>query len=894
MMRRKNTRRSNYRKVAKKIVPKKLVSKFKSVNKTIKNLNPKKKKKIYKIVLDVAIFGVIGFIALSLLFFVYIVIAAPKFDPKNLRYTEMSYIYDSEGKEIAKLGSKKRDVIAYEDVSQVLIDAIIATEDSRFFQHNGFDLPRFLKASSKQLLGQRGAGGASTITMQVARNNYTSKDASGIKGIIRKFTDIYISIFKIEKNYTKKEIFEFYINEPFLGNNAYGVEQASQSYFGKSAKNLNLPEAALLAGLFQAPTYYNPYLYPDSAKARMNTVLYLMKKHGYITEEERKIASNMEIKNIISSSNPEASRNEYQGYIDLVVNELETTHKINPYLVPVKVYTSMIRTKQDFLNSVMNGTSWKWENDLVQSGVSMSNVKTGEIVAIGAGRNRTGARQYNYAYMINRQIGSTAKPLFDYGPGIEYNGWGSVTFFNDAPHKYSNGNSIKNVDGTYKGWLPLYKALGMSRNIPALIAFQKLDNKKIIEFVTSLGITPEISEYGTIHEAHSIGAFNGASPLKMAAAYSAFANGGYYIKPHTINKITYISSGETKDIKYSKQKVMQDSTAYIINYALKWASDSGSVSGGRVSGINIATKTGTTNFDYSTKKRFHLPSNALNDLWGVAYTPEYSYCYWYGYDQVNSQHYNTTSTWNTRARYLNLLSRNLFDRTGSNFKMPSSIVSATVEKETDPLMLPSEYTPEDMKITGYFRKGTVPKEISTRFLPLPSVVNLTGTKTGNNVYLSWDLPEIDENYLELVKKYGDIGYDIYARDNLTNITTYLGTTTGTTYSTTTSLEDVSYFVYTAYSKLKDTKSPAVEKRFLSSVANVSVSLSLSNQTVALNSTFIDTAVFKVYNNLIDVTSYATINKSGSVNTSIPGIYTLTYTGTYLGVTKSLTRNITVQ
>ncbi|HOZ53980.1 MAG TPA: transglycosylase domain-containing protein [Bacilli bacterium] len=894
MMRRKNNRRTNYKKVARKIVPKKIVNKLYDVNKKLKSLSPKKKKKVYKIILDILVFGIIGLIALSLLFFVYIVISAPKFDPKNLRYDEMSFIYDSEGNEIAKLGNKKRDIISYDDVSQVLIDSIIATEDSRFFQHNGFDLPRFLKASFKQALRQRGAGGASTITMQVARNNYTSKNASGIKGIIRKFTDIYLSIFKIEKNYTKKEIFEFYINEPFLGNNAYGIEQASQSYFGKSAKNLNLPEAALLAGLFQSPTYYNPYLYPENAKSRMSTVLYLMQKHGYITEKERKIANSVEIKDIIRSANPEASRNVYQGYIDLVVHELENTYDINPYTTPVKVYTSMIRKKQDFLNTVMDGTAWKWENDLVQTGISMSNVKTGEIVAIGAGRNRTGARQYNYAYMINRQIGSTAKPLFDYGPGIENNGWGSVTYFNDAPHKYSNGASIKNVDGAYKGWLPLYKALGMSRNIPALIAFQKLDNKKIVEFVTSLGITPEISDVGTIHEAHSIGAFNGASPLKMAAAYSAFANGGYYIKPHTINKIVYISNGKENNISYSKQKVMNDSTAFIINYALKWASDSGSVSGGRVSGISIATKTGTTNFTYATKKKYHLPSNALNDLWGVAYTPEYAFCYWYGYDEVNSEHYNTTSTWNTRARYLNLLSRNLFDRTGSNFKMPSSIVSATVEKETDPLMLPSEYTPEDMKITGYFRKGTVPKEVSARFLPLPSIVNLTGTRTGNNISLSWDLPEIGENYLALVEKYGDIGYDIYVKDNSTNLTTYLGTTTGSTYTTTSSAEDVSYFIYTAYSKLKDTKSTGVEKRFFGTVANVSVSLSLGNETIALNSTFADNAIFKVYNNLIDVTAFATVNKTGTVNTTVPGIYSLTYTGTYLGVTKSLTRNIKVQ
>ncbi len=893
MMRRRNSKYNKYKKVVKKVVPKKVAEKVNAVNKRIRNISVKKKKNIFRLAINIIAIGMIFIIVASIAFGFYIVYKAPNFDPKNLQYNEMSYIYDSSGNEIAKMGNKKRDVIQYDDVSQVLIDAIVATEDSRFFQHNGFDLPRFIKASSKQAFGQKSAGGASTITMQVVRNNYTSRNASGIQGIIRKFTDIYLSIFKVEKKYTKKEIFEFYINEPFLGNSAYGVEQASQSYFGKSASKLNLAEAALLAGMFQSPTYYNPYIYPENAKKRMSTVLYLMQKHGYITEKERKIANSMEIKNLINKTNPETEQNPYQGYVDLVVHELFAYYKLNPYTEAIKVYTSMNRTKQDFLNSVMNGTSWNWENELVQTGISMSNVKTGEIVAIGAGRNRTGERQYNYAYMINRQIGSTAKPLFDYGPGIEYNGWGTVTYFNDAPHTYSNGIGMKNVDSSYKGWLPLYQALGMSRNVPALIAFQQLDNKKVIEFVTSLGITPEISESGTIHEAHSIGAFNGASPLKMAAAYSAFANGGYYIKPHSINKIIYVKSEKIEEKKYAKQKVMNDSTAYIINYALKWSADSGSVSGGRVSGISIATKTGTTNFTSEIKRKYNLKSNALNDLWGIAYTPEYAYCYWYGYDKVNSQHYNTTSTWNTRAKYLNLLSKNLFEKTGSDFEKPSSIVSATVEKETEPLKLASDYTPDDMKVTGYFRKGTVPKEVSARFLPLPSITGLKGTRTGNNISLSWNTPAFDESYVGLIEKYGAIGYDIYVRNNITNITTFVASTTNNNFSTTTSIDDATYIVYTAYSTYKATQSTGIEKRLVNTSINLSMTVTPGDETIAKNSIFTDTSTLKVYNNGIDISNLSDISKTGDVDTSISGTYTLIYTATYLGTSKSITRKITV-
>ena len=157
-------------------------------------------------------------------------------------------------------------------------------------QHNGFDLPRFLKASAGQVVnkitGHGNAGGGSTLTMQVSKNNYTSVESSGFEGIVRKFTDIYISIFKLEKNYSKEEIMEFYVNIPYLGNNSYGVEQACQSYFGKSVSDINLSEASLIAGLFQAPASYDPYRHPDYAEERRNTVLYLMQRHGYITKKD--------------------------------------------------------------------------------------------------------------------------------------------------------------------------------------------------------------------------------------------------------------------------------------------------------------------------------------------------------------------------------------------------------------------------------------------------------------------------------------------------------------------------------------------------------------------------------------------------------------------------------
>ena len=251
--------------------------------------NGKKKKKDKKklgkkILLGFLIFFLICIIA-GIAFFIFIAVTAGKFDPDKLYSKEASTLLDSDGNVYAKLGTQMRQKIDYEDMSEELINAIVATEDSRFFEHNGFDLPRFMKASFGQLLGQN-AGGASTLTMQVSKNQYTSDVATGFAGIKRKFTDIYISMFQIEPNYSKEEILEFYANSYYLGSGAYGVEQAAETYFNKEAKDLNVSEAAMIAGLFQSPVSYDPNINPDRTESRRLVVLSLMKRHGYITDKE--------------------------------------------------------------------------------------------------------------------------------------------------------------------------------------------------------------------------------------------------------------------------------------------------------------------------------------------------------------------------------------------------------------------------------------------------------------------------------------------------------------------------------------------------------------------------------------------------------------------------------
>ncbi len=870
--------------------------------KVIKGTNNTSKRKVSKkkkMILNILIICVIAFASLMAVFFAYIIVKAPKFDPNNLKFTQMSELYDTEGNIITKMGNENRTEISYDDLPEVLIDAIIATEDSKFFQHNGFDLARFMKASMYQLVGKNG-GGASTLTMQIAKNNYTSTESKGFEGITRKFTDIYLSIFKIERKYTKKEILEFYVNDSYLGNGAYGVEQASLNYFGKSVSELNLAEASFIAGLFQSPTYYNPYNYPERAEGRRKTVLYLMQRHGYITEEEKEIAENSPITSYIKKTQTSGTYSEYQGYIDTVVEELENEYDLNPYTTPLKIYTAMNRSKQDFVNKVMNGEAWKWENENAQAGVVMTDSASGEVLAVGAGRNKNSERSYNYATMTNRQIGSTAKPIFDYGPAVEYLGWGTVNYIDDTPTTYSDGTKISNSDGGYKGRLPLYQALGLSRNVTALKTFQQVSkeagNDKILKFASSLGITPEVDKNGKIHEAHSIGSFTGStkkeesrnSPMTMAGAYQAFSNGGYYIKPHTIKKFVYKDTDEVVETKSAKTRIMNDSTAYIINYSLNWSATEGlAKSAAGISGVQTAAKTGTSNFDEATRKRYHLSSKAVNDLWVCGYTPKQTITFWYGYDSITKGH-STTSSWSTRDKFYRNLAENLFDKDGSSFARPSSIEEVSVVRNSIPLKK-ALYG----GVVGYFRKGTGPDETGTEQVEqLPSVSGVTSSISGNTVHLKWNgISAEDMVNLNFDDSYGTLGYDIYVKDGSSGSEVYVGTTTSTSYTHTTSYSNPVYVIYTAYSNYKTNRSKGVEHK-VSVTSDFDVKI--SNSTIEQGKTFVDNKPIIVLYNSVDVTDGATITlESGSVDTNILGTYKLTYKVTYQGKSKTVSRNVTV-
>jgi len=765
------------------------------------------KKKWWKVALMVVFIGfIIGMLAMGT-FFIYIAIAAPKFDPNELYASEASILYANDGSVAAKLGAEKREKITYDELPEVFVDALVATEDSRFFQHNGFDLPRFAKATLGQILGSSGAGGASTLTMQVSKNAFTSSEDQGVKGIIRKFTDIYLSIFQIEKNYTKQEIIEFYINNNLLGGNNYGVEQASLAYFGKSAKDMNLSEAALIAGIFKAPNTYNPLINPENSAYRRGVVLSLMVRHGYISQEEADAANAIPVEKLISSGSAAGDDTEYQGFVDTVVAEVKKDTGKNPYTTAMEIYTTMDTEKQDAINKIMNGENFKWENDVVQAGITVLDTKTGAIAAVGTNRNSSASGLLNHATFDNqtkRQIGSTAKPLFDYGPAIEYNNATPGQLVADEEYSYSDGTNIQNFDGNYQGVITYRTALAGSRNIPALKVFQSVKKSNIIEFSTNLGLSPEVSG-NSLHEAHAIGGYNGESPMTVAGAYAAFGNGGTYNEPYSYTKLVYRDSEEEYENENVSKKAMSEATAYIIQDMLVTTAPSALLGYSNVNGWKFSAKTGTSNFSEETKKANGLSDDAINDLWVAAFNDEYTISVWYGYDKIYSDHYTHFGNMQHAALF-NTVAKSVWTR-GSNIKQPDSVVSVAVETQAVEPILPSAYTPDALKLTELFKKGTEPTETSTRFAQLSNVTGLASESSGGEVTLSWTASSakwLGRDFLTTYYKklfsnggflsgyvssimgwnnsyLGNLGYDIYEKE-ANGSYVKVGSTTNTNYT----------------------------------------------------------------------------------------------------------------
>jgi penicillin-binding protein 1A len=691
-------------------------------------------KKIFLAFIALCIIGMLSGVAT----FAYMVKDAPKLDEKLLKDPISSKIYDMDGNLITEVGSEKRDYVEYEDIPELVRNAVLATEDVRFFKHNGVDLIRLGGAVVANIKDGFGSEGASTITQQVVKNSFLTFD----KTLKRKAQEAWLA-FQLERKYTKQEIFEMYVNKIFMSENVHGIATAAKVYFGKEdLKDLELHEAALLAGMPQSPNNYNPFEHPDKAEKRRNIVLSLMYKHGFITKEEMEKAKAIPVEStIVKEENRKKNDKPYDAFVDAVIDEVEKYGDFDIFSDGLHIYTTLDPDAQSYVEEMLNSNEIvQFPDDKFQAGIVLLDTKTGEIRAIGGGRNQKVKRGFNFAIDTRRQPGSTIKPILDYGPAIEYLKWGTYETLVDEPYTYSDGTPINNWDNKHMGAMTMREALARSRNVPALKALQEVGLEKAKDFANRLGIPLK-----EIYESYAIGGLGGedkgVSPLQMAGAYSAFGNNGFYTEPHAIRAIE-LRDGTKIDTSPESKVVMNDYTAFMITDMLKSVVKDSYGTGTRadVAGLPVAGKTGTTNYTKSEREKFGIPNEAVPDSWFVGYTTKYTAAVWTGYENPKQNYLIGSEQKIAQYLFKNLMSHVSSKIETPDFEMPNSVEQVRIERGTIPAKLASEYTPEDQVIYEYAVKGHAPTKVSEKFYKLeaPGNVSATYEEATNEIVLSWN------------------------------------------------------------------------------------------------------------------------------------------------------------
>ncbi|WP_040228417.1 PBP1A family penicillin-binding protein [Bhargavaea cecembensis] len=713
-----------------------------------------KKKPVWKrIISAIVLLGVIFLVAGAALF-TYYAASAPKLDAESLKDPLSSELYALGSDEpFMTLGSENREYVEYEDIPADMRDAILATEDVRFFKHHGIDFWRLGGAVLANLRDGFGAQGASTITQQVIKNSFLQNE----KTLKRKAQEAWLA-FQLERKYSKEEIFEMYFNKVLMSGNIYGMGTAADSFYGKEPAELTLPEMALLAGMPQSPNRYNPYNHPERAEKRRNIVLGLMVQHGKITQEQADGARAIPVTEGLVPPEQRKQHNsgKYAAFVDMVTAELEK-HDLS-ISDGLKIYTTLDPAAQEKAEEVVS--SGNLPSEQINAGVAVVDTKTGAIRAIGGGRDYV-TGNFNYAIKNNRDVGSTIKPVLDYAPAIEYLDWSTGQTVKDEKTTYKGSKQvIRNANGKYLGKMTMRKALYMSQNVPAVKTFEEVGGGRAAEFAGNVGIKVDKP-----NSSNAIGGGVSASPLQMAGAYAAFGNGGMYTEPFSVEKVILRDGKTERTLKPKPVSAMKDSTAYMITDVLRDVVKNPQGTGYKYvksGGLDVAGKTGTTNYDSKTIEKIGIGPEGFSvpDSWFVGYTPEYSIAVWTGHEKYNQP----IQSWDERSYPQRAFSDILLDlaqRTdNTTFKKPKSVVEATIQVGTDPLRLAGAGTPSNKKSTELFVRGTEPKKAAKPAKEEPDETGLeapTGLKADydaeqNLVSLKWKHKAPDED--------GDVQFNV--------------------------------------------------------------------------------------------------------------------------------------
>lgn len=558
----------------------------------------------------------------------------PELNLAKLDNPTPSKIYDSSGNLLAEIGEENREEVKIKDVPQDFLNALISTEDSRFYEHHGFDYIRTVKAALVNLKSGFGSQGGSTLTQQLIKLTFLDPNEDSLK---RKTHEVTLA-WELEDMFSKEEILELYVNKIYMGDGVYGIQTASNHFFGKDLKDLTVPQLALLAGIPNAPTDYNPYDAPELAKQRRDIVLYRMLATENISQKEydeyvaTPITEGLRPAEEARKSTMNHVPKEYQLYVDQAIKEVKKNLKQDPFRDGLVITIALDKDLQDFANKfTMTNEYINYPNEEMMINFTVIQNDTGRVIASGSGNRQTEIVPdgFNYTTQSMKQAGSTMKPILSYAPALEYLDVTKDSKIVDEPYKYSDGTPVYNWDMQYKGSISLSQALASSRNIPALKLLKQVGYDKGYGFANSLGMGFSKDEYV---ESGPLGSVSNSNPYKMASAYSAFARNGNYVEGHTVIKVTD-SFGKLLYSEPQGKQVMKESTAKQITSMLQEVVDKeyGTIYNQLdKKGNQVAIKTGTTNY---SKNEANFGYNLVPDSWAVGYTKDYTIAVWQGYNE---------------------------------------------------------------------------------------------------------------------------------------------------------------------------------------------------------------------------------------------------------------------
>ena len=603
---------------------------------------------------------------------------APELTESSLDTTVSSIIYDANGEKITDIGAENREKINATQVPQLLADAVVSVEDKRFYKHIGVDPIRII-GSFVSNVRSGGLQGGSTLTQQLIKLSFFSTKSSD-QTLKRKAQEAVMAI-KLERMKSKQEILTYYINKVYMSNGIYGMQTAAKAFYGKPLDQLSLPQTALLAGLPNAPTLFDPYANPEAAKKRRDVVLLTMLQNNKISksEYEQAVATPINDGLLTTPATQSADWKYYDNYIKEVIDEVKEKTGKNIYTDGLKVYTNLNVNAQKRLYEIVNSENYVYYPDKnMQVAATLMDVHNGKVLAQIGGRNIPDGTilGYNLAVSTSRDFGSTVKPITDYAPAFEYLKYSTGKTIVDEPYTYAGTNiQLKNWDNQYYGTMTLRKALYLSRNVPAAKLFMDVGVKNVKKFLNGLDI-----DYADLQQFNAIssntgtqdGTKYGVSSLKMAAAYAAFANGGTYYEPQYVNKIQY-QDGSEQTFDSDGTKAMEATTAYMITDVLKDVITYGTGTNAQIDGLIQAGKTGTSNYTNDELESIDTSRGAYPDISFVGYTPNYSLAVWTGYNDRKTP-ITDDSTQVASDVYRELMSYLTAGNENTDWKMPSGLV----------------------------------------------------------------------------------------------------------------------------------------------------------------------------------------------------------------------------